>query len=737
MKRLFLAGALCALSLSAVETRSWVQEDQSDFEKGTLKKLSLRSDGRLMLAPTLKQLFDPSAAYLWSVVQDSKGNLYTGGGGYGGSKAKIFQITPAGQGRTLAEIEGLEIHSLAVNRSDQLFAATSPDSKVYRIDANGKPALFFDPKAKYVWAMAFDSKGNLFVATGDEGIVYKVTPNGQGSAFFRTEETHARSLAIDAQDNLILGTEPSGLILRIDPSGTGFVVHQAGKREVTAVAVRPDGVIYAAAIGTKPTAPAPAAPSTVPITTPTPATSNPGAPPAPTARPTAPGNSSLVVGGASVPGGSEVYRIEKDGYVRKVWSQATDIAYAIAFDAQGRPLIGTGNKGNIYRLDSDVLSTLLINAVPTQVTSFASGRNGEVYAVTGNAGMVYQIGPGLERQGTYDSEVFDAGSFSYWGRVTYKTDPARGSGVTLTARSGNLDRPQKNWSNWTAVNAADGDGGRLTAPPARFVQYRATLAATGEGRSPELTYVELAYLPKNVPPLITVVEKTPTNYRYTPSILTLTPPAKTVSLPAVGQKRRSTTSPLSSIDTGDTLSYAKGWVGVRWAANDENGDELVYSVEIRGEQERDWKLLKDNVKERHYSWDSTAFPDGEYRVRITASDQPGNPPGQALTAHLEGDVFTIDNTPPQITNLTATAASGNKLTLRWHAQDAASTIDKAEYSINGGEWRLAEPITKLSDSRAEDYNITADRAGATGEQTIAIRVTDEYDNVTTAKTVVR
>ena len=69
--------------------------------------------------------------------------------------------------------------------------------------------------------------------------------------------------------------------------------------------------------------------------------------------------------------------------------------------------------------------------------------------------------------------------------------------------------------------------------------------------------------------------------------------------------------------------------------------------------ETEWKLLKDKVAEKYYSWDSTAFPDGEYRLRITASDAPGNPPAEALTARLESDPFIIDNTPPEITGLAA------------------------------------------------------------------------------------
>ncbi|HBY62769.1 MAG TPA: hypothetical protein DEH78_23340, partial [Solibacterales bacterium] len=53
-------------------------------------------------------------------------------------------------------------------------------------------------------------------------------------------------------------------------------------------------------------------------------------------------------------GGSEVYRIGKDGYPRRIWSHGQDVVYGIAFDSQGRPVLGTGNKGNLYRLDSDV-----------------------------------------------------------------------------------------------------------------------------------------------------------------------------------------------------------------------------------------------------------------------------------------------------------------------------------------------------------------------------------------------
>jgi hypothetical protein len=175
-------------------------------------------------------------------------------------------------------------------------------------------------------------------------------------------------------------------------------------------------------------------------------------------------------------------------------------------------------------------------------------------------------------------------------------------------------------------------------------------------------------------------------------------------------------------------------VGARWLASDPNGDSLIYTVEIRGAGETAWKLMKDRVAEKYISWDSTAFPDGEYRLRITASDAPGNPPSEALTARMESDAFWIDNTPPKITGLAATRAGG-KLEVRWHAADALNNIAKAECSLDGGEWTVVAPATKLSDSLDLDYDLSVS-AGA-GEHTIAVRVADDYDNLATDKVVVR
>jgi hypothetical protein len=116
-------------------------------------------------------------------------------------------------------------------------------------------------------------------------------------------------------------------------------------------------------------------------------------------------------------------------------------------------------------------------------------------------------------------------------------------------------------------------------------------------------------------------------------------------------------------------------------------------------------------------------------LRVTASDAPANSPDEVLTAARESDPFLIDNTPPEIT-------WGSAGSLQFHAKDALSTLGKAEYSINGGDWMLLDPTTRLTDSLEHDYRVTL-ATRPPGEVTVAIRVEDEYGNQAVAKTVLK
>src|SRR5580658_3031643 len=248
--------------LHAEHTRGWRQSTYDDFLKGYAHGVAVRSDGRLELSPKFTLLADADASFLWSLRVDPKGVLYAGGG----SPAKVFRFEGSGKPTTAFESTDLAVQAIVFDAKGTLYVATSPDGKVYRVSASGEKSVFFDPKTKYIWDIAFGSDGTLYVATGDKGQVFAVTPDGKSELFYSSDEAHIRVLAFDANKNLLAGTEPNGRVVRISRSedksarkdkdsgpsaADGFVLYETSKREVTALAVAPDGSIYVAAVGEK------------------------------------------------------------------------------------------------------------------------------------------------------------------------------------------------------------------------------------------------------------------------------------------------------------------------------------------------------------------------------------------------------------------------------------------------------------------------------------------------------
>jgi hypothetical protein len=186
----------------------------------------------------------------------------------------------------------------------------------------------------------------------------------------------------------------------------------------------------------------------------------------------------------------------------------------------------------------------------------------------------------------------------------------------------------------------------------------------------------------------------------------------------------------------------KGYQSVLWSARDENEDDLRYSVYYRGENEREWKLLKDNLDQKFYSWDTTTMPDGAYYLKIVASDAPSNPPAAALKTERESERFEVDNTPPVVEGLHAdsflvqrSAPGVAGAIVKFTARDASSSIERSQYSVDGGEWTLISPTGGISDAAEEHYELSVNNLGP-GEHTIAVRVYDKFENVGSAKTTV-
>ena len=188
-------------------------------------------------------------------------------------------------------------------------------------------------------------------------------------------------------------------------------------------------------------------------------------------------------------------------------------------------------------------------------------------------------------------------------------------------------------------------------------------------------------------------------------------------------------------------------IGVRWTAHDDNDDQLVFSIYYRGDGESRWLLLKDGISDRYYSFDSNLLPDGGYSMMAVASDAPSHSPGEALYAQKVSARFEVDNTAPVIENLSA-ALDGKQIHVRFRASDSFSNIKRAEYSLDGGDWQFVEPVGQLSDSKSEEYDFQllvpqpsapppSIAATSSDDHVVVVRAYDRFDNLATAKTVVR
>lgn len=730
---LVIIAILASAPAGSETTRRWNRSSFEDFRKGKAESVSIRGDGKLMAAPRMVERFEPPASYLWTLAQDSKGNVFAGGG----PGASVFRIGVDGRKSTFFERDDVEVHALAVDADDNLYAATSPNGKVYKIDPSGGYEVFFDPGAEYIWDLVFDNQGNLYVATGDEGKIFRVPPSGEGDVYFETGETHVRSLLLDEQGRLIAGTDPSALVLRVSPGEggpAGFVLYQSEKKEITSLVLGTDGSIYAAAVGNRTVARPVRRLSTAtrPTTAPTPTSGgqpNPSAAAGPQRAPVRP-TPVASTSAARLVGGSDVYRILPDGETRTTWTSDTDIVYALGLDREGRVLVGTGDQGRLFRVESETLETLVLTTMSDQITALSPLGSGGVLLATSNVGKIYQLGPELAEKGTFESDVLDAERFTRWGRIEWEPRSASNGSIALSTRSGNLESPSNNWSGWEAVNeSADARSG---SPAARFLQWRVTISNTND-ESRLLDAVRVYYQPKNVRPVITHMEATPPNYRF-PASKPKSGAARNLVLPPLGgalpQRNRSSRSA-----SPQPMLPAQGRVGIRWVAKDENDDNLVFRLEIRGEAEENWKLLEEKVSDSFYDWDATSYADGLHRVRVTASDSASNPPSEAKSFSEVSELFAIDNTAPAIRELRA-ELSGAKLRVRFNGADAASMIEKAEYSLDGGEWTAVLPSTRLFDAKELSFDFeTAEVEG--GEHTVAVRVHDRFHNVATDKVVVR
>ncbi|MHB8302171.1 MAG: fibronectin type III domain-containing protein [Acidobacteriaceae bacterium] len=759
MRTLFLGFLILSSSVlaQAQGTRLWKQSSFESFEKGEPAGVAIRSDGRLETSPAAVEVLTTPAAYVWSVAVDARGNAYLGTG----SPAMVLKVAPDGRSTKLLETKDVSVQVVRMGPDGMLYAATLPNGNVYRIDPNGpevklnnapqpvykqsakqatsrnaSPAvpIVFDPaqlspRPTYIWDLAFDAAGRLYVATGGPAAIYRVDLKNTGAApekFFSSTEQHIRALLFARDGTLYAGSDGRGLVYRIAPDGKGFVLFEAPKQEISALALDPQGNLYAAALGDRNRSNLP--------------------PLAVHNQPTVVATLVLVTPGSIasskdstlVPDGTAIFQIAPDGTPRQLWASRHDVVYALAWqgktsDSSGGLLVGSGNQGHLYKIDADGNYADLAHLESNQATAFAtSGDN--LYVGTSNTGKLYKLSANAAGKGstsTYISPVKDAEFVSQWGRAQ-----VRGSGkYDLFARVGNIEQPTEGWSDWQKVTPGDGPA---SLQKARFLQWKAVMRP-GAG----LSEVGFFFLPQNIAPvvdgLVVQLHARVTNGSNPEGQITPVPisfPPNTTD--GVSYQVEQAAQPLMALPT-------RAWATARWKAHDDNGDRLSYSLYYRGDGEASWQLLQKDLHRDYTSFELTRIPDGGYKLRVVASDAPSHPAGDALTGFKDSGHFLLDTTPPVLSPIQAAPQNG-AIHVVFDAKDSLSTVARAYCSVDAGPWQYVEPMGKLSDSAQEHYDFTATlpkvaadgaAAPAATQHVVAVRVVDRAGNAATAKAVVQ
>jgi hypothetical protein len=735
----------CAMASS---TAAWEMSTFQDFMRGRFTGLSLSRDGRISLAPKLTQLFSSDQPSIWAVAQAPDGSLYVGTG----HRGRLYRVNADGSSSVLWTAQQPEIFAVTVGPDGSVYAGTSPEGKIYRV-RNGAATEYFAPGARYIWALAFGSDGALYAATGDEGKVFRITAAGAGELYYETGQSHVTCLLAEPGGRLLAGTEPNGILYRISAKDKAFVLYDANLPEIRAVDVAPDGAIYAAALGgsigqktsginsglqTSSATPAVAAPTTT-ITVTDEAQAGIDIKPKPPDG-SKPSVTSTITPGTTVYTAtpevyagvekSALYKINSDNTVETLWSSREENIYDVLV-TPGAVLFSTDVEGRIYRMTQDRRVTLLVQTNEAETTRLITAGD-SLLAATGSMGKVYRIGGGLTQSGFYESPIHDAGAVSRWGQFTWRGDKKGNARLAFRTRSGNSARPDRTWSDWSEP-LMDPKNATINSPNARFVQWRADMAADGDV-TPLLSGVTVSYLPQNNPPVIrslnvaTQLAASTTNGRTTPQPTSAT---YSVTVTDTGEAGGST---LTGTPTQTVSRGVSQQIQISWQVDDPDGDRLVHALYFRGEEESQWKLLRTNFLESSLVLEGDVFADGKYLFRLVSSDKPSNAAGSARETDLTSAPVLFDNTPPTV-RAGVPQRTGGTVELDVEALDSASGLRRAEYSLDATGWTPLEATDGVIDGQQERFRVRIENLTA-GEHLIVIRAFDSSNNAGLTKVVV-
>ena len=701
------AGVILALAIgawpgshaaSASDTQWWIANQASDLARAEARGIVIESNGVMRLGPRTASWNTDSLSVIWALAPLPDGSIAVAGDG-----GRIDRWTAAGGIRRWIRLPVGQVLALAPD-GDAVIAGTGPGGAIYRVGGKGDTTLVVRTGERYVWGLAAGGRGVWYAATGTRGRLFRIE-GGKSRLVLDTDESNLVSIVSDGRGGVFCGGDSKGRVIHVSADGAARTSFDATEPEIRALALGADGALYAAATSVSVVA---ASGATVTIG---------GAGGAGAGddedsdRPTPP---------VSAPSGKAViYRIVPDSSAVSWWNSPQPVVFALAGDPDGL-LAATGNRAAIYRVEGLNRASALFLAPQGQVTALAR-TGGATYAATSNPGAIWRLGPGPAERGELISPLLDARRMSRFGHLT-----SHGSGGApgLAARSGNTDPPDTTWSEWKAARSGE-DGARIEAPAGRYLQWKLTLDRPDQ----RVSSVEASWRTINQPPRIENIVVAPQGLSFREGEMQTRSEPVTQTLPG-GQKVEYSIGAPSNPRTVRALpAWTHGLRTVQWRATDPDGDVLHFKVEERSEGATDWIKIVDDLEAPAITWDTNSLPDGMYRLRITATDAASNAVGEEVKVTEESAPVVVDNTPPRITALTATAERG-AVRVAGEAVDDGGRVAQLDVATDEGDWRPLTADGGLTDTPRVAFHA---RLGdlKPGEHTVSVRATDLAGNSAT------
>jgi hypothetical protein len=676
---------------SAVGTRTFDLDTQEKLSGGEQNGTAVTSMGDVEAGWSTARTTLTKGTVVWSALQLADGSVLLGVGNEG----RVLKVDPAGKETVVAETGALAVTSIVEGPGGKIYAGTLPDGEIFIVDPKAAvPVNPSAPKAEkakpwtklasdHIWGLAYDKKKNeLYAATGPEGRVFRIDAAGKSQIHYTADDTQIISIAISPSGTLYAGTSSKAMLLAITSAGHAEVVQDFDGHEVKAIGFGPAGKPVAAQPkGAKAPPPAPAAGEGDTLycivneyaTAPEPvrkmgiATKQPSAAFDP-ARPMKGKGQLWKIAGLAADG--------KNGRPEKLWDDKTTHFFSLAVDAAPKAggavaYVGTANDGRVVSVDETHASSVVAKVEARSVGAIGVAPGGGAkgsWVATGDSASFYRVTGIGGAEATWTSKVLDAGLKARWGKLSWRVAGAPANALELVTRSGSTSTPDSTWSAWsTAINTP----GKVTSPAGRFVQLRARWKGNAQA---VLRGVTLAFVTDNLRATVTEVR-----------------------VPTKGDL------PSGIPSSGTEIPAKSSTVRLSWKVDNPDNDSLRYRLWFRREESIIWRpITKEDepISGTEYSWNTESLAEGWYRVRVEASDEIANPLGQALKHGLDSPAFVVDNTPPVVRKMAL--VNGR---LQAEVADGVGPIARLEVQIDGkGGWRAVTSTDGILDDAVEQID---------------------------------